>query len=156
MFNNPQQRAKIADYISSVDIPYLLSDAPYPCFLREWCPKQFIRSDIEHILLEGKRIRQICASSDLPIPEHVAFLNSLKTAFAGDDSATNELVLECLEVTWGQGTEYLVIEGALEGWLFAVTEGRVIRGRASNFLVGMERFLETVVGHYDTITDDIL
>ena len=154
-FLNPDHRAKIAEYVRSAEIPYLEFNAAYACFLREWCPEEFVRSDIEHVLLERDHIEKICADSwDLKLTEKIALFNDFRKLFSGVEPAEGEAILECLEVTWGQGIEYLVLEGELEGWILSVKEGRVVRGRAIGFLEGLERFLQSLVGYYQIIAQD--
>ena len=155
-FSNAKHRVHIADYIFSTELPYLESNAAYPSFLREWCPEEFIESDIEHILLEYQHIEKVCADSwDLQLPEKIKLFNIFNRLFStGEPAEYGEAILECLEVSWGQGVEYLVIEGPLEGWILGVKDGRVVRGRASGFLEGLEKFLESLVGYYQIIAQD--
>jgi hypothetical protein len=115
---------------------------------------------VEQIILEKDSIEQICAESwDLSIHERIVFykwLNSLfpEPSYESDSSssiAVERLLLECLEVTWGEGSEVLIIEGVLAGWIVAVEEGRIVRGRAVGFLEGMEEYLAGLVAYYDAL-----
>jgi hypothetical protein len=115
---------------------------------------------VGQIILEKDTIEQICAESwDLSIHDRIILYKWLKSLFpVAEDGGLEtssfsgeELVLECLEVTWGQGSEMLIIDGPLEGWIMSVENGRIIRGRATGFLNGMEEYLVGLVEYYDAL-----